>query len=259
MSEKEVLTTIDFNRSNQYTLSIRLSTDGFSFSVREPIPDGATFYLYKEPDPALSFTANLKQIFRETDFLSLPYKQVNVLTSARTTLVPFELFDDDQSEDLFYYSHSRKENEVVLYNILRKCNVAVLFSINKSIFQFIREKYPIARFYSKTTALTEYFYAQSRPGDSKKMYVYLNANSVDVFCYENGHILLVNSFGCHTTEDRVYYLLYTWTQLGMSQQEDELYLAGNLKDKHKLLQELRRFITRVSELPFDMQTFSFNG
>ena len=56
---------IDFTKSKQYTLSIRLSTDGFSFSIYNPINDNSQSLFEKEVDTSLSLTANLKNVFRE--------------------------------------------------------------------------------------------------------------------------------------------------------------------------------------------------
>ena len=50
---------IDFTKSKQYTLSIRLSTDGFSFSIYNPIHDDSLSIIEKEIEPSLSLTANL--------------------------------------------------------------------------------------------------------------------------------------------------------------------------------------------------------
>mgnify|MGYP000274343757 FL=1 len=54
---------IDFTKSKQYTLSIRLSTDGFSFSIYNPINDNSQSLFEKEVDTSLSLTANLKNVF----------------------------------------------------------------------------------------------------------------------------------------------------------------------------------------------------
>ena len=64
-----MIETTDFNKSEQYTLSIRLSTDGFSFSVFNPLGDGEFSYYDREVDESLSLTANLKQTFRELEWL----------------------------------------------------------------------------------------------------------------------------------------------------------------------------------------------
>lgn len=49
-----MIETTDFNKSEQYTLSIRLSTDGFSFSVFNPLGDGEFSYYDREVDESFS-------------------------------------------------------------------------------------------------------------------------------------------------------------------------------------------------------------
>ena len=79
MPDRAIAETIDFGKSEQYTLSIRLSTDGFSFSIYNPIHESSLSFFEKETNASLSLTANLKQFFRETEFLTLPYRRVNIL------------------------------------------------------------------------------------------------------------------------------------------------------------------------------------
>ena len=191
---------IDYSKSEQYTLSIRLSTDGFSFSIYNPIYESSLSFFEKEINPSLSLTANLKQVFRETELLTLPYKRINILmASNRFTPVPSELFDDEQTETLFYHNHPKKENETVLYNVLPRNNITIIFGMDKSAYSFLKEQYPEARFYSQASPLSEYFSTKSRLGNSKKMYVSLRKDAIDLFCYERGHLLLVNSFAVSYT------------------------------------------------------------
>lgn len=56
-----MIETTDFNKSEQYTLSIRLSTDGFSFSVFNPLGDGEFSYYDRAVDESFSLTANLNR------------------------------------------------------------------------------------------------------------------------------------------------------------------------------------------------------
>ena len=246
MPERAMIETIDYSKSEQYTLSIRLSTDGFSFSIYDPIHEGTFSFFEKEIDASLSLTANLKQTYRELEWLNHPYKRVNViLTGKRFTLVPLELFEDEQAETLFYYNHPHKENETVQYNILKSHNIVVVFGMDRSAHLFISEHLPSARFYFQTSPLIEHFAVKSRLGNSKKLYASLRNDAIDLYGYERGHLLLVNSFECKKTEDRIYYLLYTWNKLEFNQERDELHLTGLLKDKETLVRELRKFIQQV--------------
>lgn len=237
---------MDFSKSEQYTLSIRLSTDGFSFSVFNPLGDGGYTLHDCEAEESLSLTANLKRTFRELEWLKLPFRRVNVImASKRVTFIPLEFFEDEQAEIIFYHNHPKRENETVLYNILHKENTVVLFGMDKSACSFLREQYPEVKFYSQASPLVEFFSAKSRLGNSRKMYAHLRKEAIDLYGYERGRLLIANSFECQTTPDRLYYLLYVWKQLGFEQEHDELHLTGNLHDKESLLPELRKFIRQV--------------
>ncbi|MDE6347624.1 MAG: DUF3822 family protein [Bacteroides sp.] len=237
---------MDFNQSEQYTLSIRLCTDGFSFSVFNPLGNGEFSFYDRAVDESLSLTANLKQTFRELEWSQYTFRRVNVLmTNNRFTFVPLEFFEDEQAEIIFYHNHPKRENETVQYNILPKSNIVVLFGMDRSACTFLREQYPDVRFYSQTSPFIDYFAAKSHLGNSRKMYAHLRKDAVDLYGYERGRLLMANSFSCRTTPDRIYYLLYVWQQLGFEQEHDELHLAGDLHDKELLLPELRKFIRQV--------------
>ncbi|ADV43249.1 DUF3822 family protein [Bacteroides helcogenes] len=241
-----MIETIDFNKSEQYTLSIRLSADGFSFSVFNPLVEGELSFYDHKVDESLSLTANLKQTFRATEWLSHPYRRVNILMAdKRFTFIPLEFFEDEQAENVFYHNHPKRENELIQYNILHKNNIVVLFGMDKSACTFLQEQYSNVRFYSQSSPFIEFFAAKSRLGNSRKMYAHLRKDAVDIYGFERGHLLIANSFGCNTTPDRLYYLLYIWKRLDFNQERDELHLTGALSDKEQLLSELRKFIRQV--------------
>ena len=211
-----------------------------------PLGDGEFSFHNREVDESLSLTANLKQTFREVEWLGHPFRRVNILMADKHfTFIPLEFFEDEQAEIIFYHNHPKRENETVLYNILHKNNIVVLFGMDKSSCSFLSEQYPDAKFYSQASPFIEYFSTKSRLGNSRKMYTHLRKDAVDVYGYERGRLLLANSFACKTTPDRIYYLLYIWKQLGFEQERDELHLTGDLSDKELLLPELRKFIRQV--------------
>ena len=179
------------------------------------------------------------------------------MADKRFTLVPLEFFEDEQTETLFYHNHPKRENEIVQYNILRKNNAVVLFSMDKSARSFLCEQYPDVRFYSQASSFIEHFSSKSRLGNSRKMYVHLRKDAADLYCYDRNHLLLANSFECKQTADRIYYLLYIWKQLGFEQERDEMHLTGELSDKEALLSELPALQAALEahKVPYVMKVF----
>ena len=241
---------IDFNKSEQYTLSIRLSADGFSFSIYNPIQDTFISFMEKESNPSLSLTANLKLVFSENETLTLNYKAIHiVVVNNRFTNIPQELFDVDQVNDVFYFNHTKQTNEVLLWNKAHESQNITIFGIDKSAYQLLKTYYPEASFYSNQYLLSEYFAAKSHFGNTRKVYLSLNDKRMDIYCYERGNLLMNNTFEAHHLEDRLYFIFAVWKQLNLDQQRDELFLTGTLVDKDAMMTQLKRYILQVSVYP----------
>ncbi|MCE2616794.1 MAG: DUF3822 family protein [Phocaeicola sp.] len=239
------MTVIDFTKSDQYSLSIRLSADGFSFSLYNPHDEGSFFYEPYSVNIAYSLTANAKEMLDSSEVFKHTYRHIYILyDTARVTPVPFELFEDDEMEDLFYSNFPKANNETILCNILEKSNIALLFGMDKHAYQLMNERFPHAKYFATVSPLTEYFQKKSKT-KNKHLYAYLQKGGIKVFAFDNGRPMLINSFSCETFEDRIYYLLYIWKQLGFDTETDELYLVGNIAEKEKLTDGLEKYIRNV--------------
>ena len=255
------MTNIDFSKSEQYTLSIRLSADGFSFSVYHPLHQGEAIHADYPVDISYSMTANLKRMIQSTEELKHSYGQTDILIDTqRFTPIPFDLFEDEQTETLFYHNFPQRENEVVLCNILGKSNIALLFGMDKHAYQLLGEQFPKARIFANVSPLIEHFTTQSMGGNCRNLFAHFQPSKMNIFAFEKGKLLLANTFNCTQTADQVYYLLYVWQQLGFSQEKDQIHLVEKTKDQETLLEELGKFLRQIiilptkDNLPFDIQT-----
>jgi hypothetical protein len=246
---ERAINKIDLNKSEQLILSIRLRADGFSFTIYHPLDEQVRASVYKEAELSLTFIANLKQVFSESNFLTRPYKQVDIIAeSTRFTALPLNLFDEKQTEFIFAYNHLKRENETILHNVLKKHNMALIFGMDEYAHQFLTKQYSHrARFYSQVTPLVDYFSTIGEEENilSKKMYIYLHEKYIDICCLGYKRIIYLNSFECKHTEDCLYYALHLWKQIGFNQKADDLYFAGTMPDKKKLIKELKRYILNV--------------
>jgi hypothetical protein len=270
------MTEIDFTKSDQYSLSIRLSADGFSFSLYNPHDEGRFFYEPYSVNIAYSLTVNVKEMLDSSEVFKHTYKCAYIVyDTTRITPVPFELFEDDEMEDLFYSNFPKVDNETILCNILEKSNIALLFGIDKHAYQLLNEKFPNAKYFATVSPLTEYFQRKSEAAN-KCLYAYLQKGGINIFAFDNGRPVLINSFSCEKFEDRIYYLLYIWKQLGFDVETDELYIVGNIAEKEKLINGLEKYIRNVflilpksefnrsiltqrEDIPFDLQTLLICG
>ncbi len=161
---------IDFTKSSQYTLSIRLSTDGFSFSVYNPLEECDFYFQTFAVNTQQSMAANVKAFLAQTTELKYTYRQINILIhTARYTSVPLELFEDEQMETIFYQNFRKQNNEIILCNVLGKSNLVILFTIDKLTHLFLSEQFPNARFFSTISPQIEYLTNRSKLGNRQEI------------------------------------------------------------------------------------------
>ena len=242
-----MLENIDFRKSEQYTLSIRLTADGFCFSLCNASPTEKIFFpnWESEIDLLLSECGNLKKIFKQTEWLSNSFGQVNVIVEAtRHLLMPLAFFDDEQTEEIFYHSFCQAENEVVCYNILPDENMVMLFGMDESTHDFLTEQYPDAKFYAKATTLVRY-HAKEEKSSKRTLFVNIGKTATTLLAYEKEQLQLCNSILSLHDTDIAYYVLSCWKNLHLDQEADELHLTG-LTNEHPELMPL--FQTYIKQL-----------
>ncbi len=238
----------DYNHTEQCTLSVRLSTDGFAFALSRPLAqEGGMEVENWEVDATLPMAVNLRQAFERMEWLGRPFRRVNVLVATkRFTLMPLEYFDEEQVEDYFYLNHAKEGNEQVEYNILRNSNAVVLFGVDRSVAGAVQEWQPGAKLYAQVSPLADAFSVKSRLDEARKAYVHVRREYIDVLAYEGGRLLLANAYQCRQTPDALYYVLCLWQTLGFDQEHDQLYLLGDLEARPGLAGGLREFVRWVS-------------
>ena len=263
---------IDFNRTKQYTLSIRLSTDGFCFTVHNPQVDNEYAYLPYTIDPTRSLTANLRLAVQENEMLRRIYATVNIiLAETAYTIVPKEYYAESHKRELYLQSFPQTtDNTIVLSNLVGDEQAVVLFSIEHQLHQYLTERYPKAQIYASVSPLINYGVEKSYTMTRSYCLVHQQRQRTDILCLTNGSLLFANTFNDRDINNTLYFLLNCWQTLGLSQTDDTLYLTGTSRNVKVLTRELEKFIktvhtihpaeefhstelARIGEMPFDLQ------
>ncbi|MBO7552504.1 MAG: DUF3822 family protein [Bacteroidaceae bacterium] len=243
-----MIETTDFRKSEQYTLSIRCTADGFCFSLYNPLKNSEEAYsnYFVEADMLLSECGNLKKIVRQTEWLNNSFGKVNVLLeNTRQMTIPLDLFEDEQAEALFYHSFHKVDNEIVNYNVVPNNNIVVLYGMDQSTKAFLLEIFPNAKFYSKTTALLNHYGKKRSEGNRKQLIVHVDKHICTLMAYEDGHLLLCNAQVFTQQTDVAFHSLACWKSLNMNQEEDELRLSGEVGNLEELLHILQKYLQHI--------------
>ncbi len=262
---------------NNKSLSIRLCTNGLSFCVYSPGSDEPFTYKVHDMNHTISMAANLKDALRHEPILQQQYQRVNVLVSTTDiTTVPVAFFDAQDVNNVFALNFPKARPQHVSYNVLRRSGVALVFGIERTVYQLLADDFPRARFYASASTLIEFFSEKSLGGKNRKMFVYLHEKEMTLYAFEQGRMLFVNSFPVVTVADMQYYILNVWQQLGFDQIDDALFIVGDNDNRQELCEKMNYFlqnsslidrsadfrgsITEGNEMiPYDLQTLLVCG
>ena len=262
---------IDFNKTRQYTLSIRLSTDGFCFTVHNPQVDNEYAYLPYRIDPLKPLASNFKYAIEETEMLKHTYGEVNIiLADASYTLIPKEYYAEQYEGEFYRLNTSSTTNSTILNNLVGDEQAVVLFDIEKQLHKQILTHYPKATIHAAITPLINFGIERSFSNNKRYCLLHMHKHSIVFMCYENAAPLFVNTFHYRNTADALYFILNCWGTLNLSQIDDTIHIAGESRHTKAITKELRRFIqnihiirpaeefhstelARIDEMPFDLQ------
>ncbi len=262
---------IDFNKTRQYTLSIRLSTDGFCFTVHNPKVANEYAYLPYRIDPLKPLANNLKSAIEDTEMLKHTYGEVNIILADTTyTLIPKEYHAEQYESEFYRLNTSSATTPILLRNVASDEQAVVLFDIEKQLHKYITLRYPKAKVYSAITPLIHFGIDRSYASNKRYCLLHVCKHSIDFMCFESATPLFVNTFHYRNAADALYFLLNCWGVLNLSQTNDTLHIAGESRHTKAITKELKKFIqnihiirpaeefhstelARIDEMPFDLQ------
>jgi len=241
-------TELDYTKSEQYNLSIRLTPDGFSFYVVDSAVEGMADYVSFQFKKNQSVLTQIEELFYQNERLLLPYKRTDIVVlTPDYTVVPNTLMIDKREADLLNMMHPDGEGKV-LTNKLGRISATNIFRMNQDVYSFLMRTLTVNRLIHYITPLTEYFTERSKFGNYSKLYVNIGINHLDIFCYHRNKLNMVNSHAYVTISDAAYFVLAAWEKHQLHQLDDELHVCGNPSLRKDLMPLLSKYVERVLPL-----------
>lgn len=247
--------TLTTDNSGKYIVSIRLRSDGLSFSGHIPSVGESFFYRETEFDRSVSYISSLKELFFSYEFLTWSYKKVHVIdVSPDYTLVPKALFDEREKDKLLHFNLSQTGVRS-LSNSLQTAEAELVFGMQEEVYEFCSRTLVRSDFIHHLTPQLWLWKKQSELLPERQMFVVLHSRMMDIVCYDRGKLLFANTFSSDQADDAVYYLLYVWQQVGLDQRKDALYIFGNSLRKNKITGMVRTYVHHVRTMPIPSEAY----
>lgn len=239
---------LDFTKSEQYSLSIRLRPDGFSFYVTDPNQFGSCFEKHIKLPEEGNHVENIKKAIFDESYLLLSYRNVTVLSEALSyQLIPDDFFDRETMEELYYLGRKASLDKKLMFNHLRRNQYHLLFEMEADLFSFLTRTFGINRVYAHIAPLLEYYIKKSKTASSL-MYIHLNPSGTDISVYKQGVLQVSVNHRIEELNDYLFHILSVWEALEMDQENDELFICGENPHFNELKSLLKRYIHKVSRM-----------
>ena len=255
MTVNTEVSNIDIN-TRLYTLSIRLMSNGFSFSRYDILSENT--YTYKEysfPSGASYIQAFENAVLNDELFLQ-PYKDIYIIIATdHFTIVPGEFSTEENNLKDFYSLNIDSRNEKILHNRLRQTNATVVFGLNIELYSFLMRTFSSPKICHTHTVLNEYFIQKSRLGNSAKMICQIRNGKMDILCHKRGKLVLSNMFEYNSIEDAAFYLLSCWKNIGYNNYNDMLQFTGNKEEIAAIKAIVSDYLAQIEPVVFPAQIF----
>ena len=241
--------TLTVDNSEKYKVSIRLWSDGLSFSGYIPSEKDSFFTETIFFDDNMDIAQSLKDVFFKNTCFSYIYKSLYIIfASEKYTLVPDDVFSEKRSARLLSFCCGNDESGKVLTQSVGELNLSLLYEVDNEIFEFLMRSTVNPQFVHYLSPLLISWQKNSFARYPKQVYAYIHENILDIICFERGEVLFVNSFNYEKDSDIIYYIMYVCRQIGINQLEDNISFCGDMAGCQSAISVIKKYISKVDYL-----------
>ena len=245
--------TFEPNISISYFLSIRLNSDGLSFCTLDPVRNKyiqISHFAFAENKPVAT---QLNDYFAKSDILNLPFKRTFILIPSQiSTLVPTAVFEPEKKEELLKFSCSIPENSAIYYNKIRSIDAFNIFSISADVEAIMQRQFPDPLFFHQNTPFIDSILSATMPEESTTTLLCINFNTTffDIVVFDKDRLMLCNSFPIRNENDFIYFTLFVFEQLKLSEPNTLVQISGIHHDKQKYIKQLANYLGKIRQVDF---------
>lgn len=236
---------IDLAHSEEYNLSIRLTPDGFSFSIHSPVDPSIFHFQGTTLGNKLSYIDHIKKLIFDHGFFSQPFNSCAVtIVSHCFTLVPAIYFNKGEVNELFRFNfHQEKGN--VLSDASPGGTYHVVYNLDEEVHSFLSRNLWNPTFHHHTSRLLQLFESYKREEGCNSCFVNFHDKCVTIICFSEESLLTANTFSGVNPHDTTYYIASVWEKLEFDQTTDRLYLSGDIEADKTVIDILKKLIRHV--------------
>ena len=237
------------NKLTNIELSIQISLSGLSFCILQRDTNTITHLkevrFPKKLNPPEVLDA-LKQLLNtETIFKNTVTAITLIHDNELATLVPKPLFNEDCIADYLKFN-----SKILITDFIAHDDIVTNDSVNVyvpyvNINNFIYDQFGAFTFKHVSTVLIEEILHLEKNASGPKVYVNCSENHFEIIIVNNAKLHFYNSFEYNTSEDFIYYLLFTTEQLNLNPETFHLVFIGDVSKEDDLYKIAYKYIRNI--------------
>lgn len=225
-------------------LSIRLGSDGFSFSVFNE--NTMQYEAFRNHTQLKNFEEDFKSAYYKENIFKFQYKKVIISAESDIYMpAPIHFFS---TESLFpVFNSSWDINKKSHKNKLETFDLSLFFQTENSIENIINKYFPTGELYHHLFPLCVQNLKQSSLYKKNNTLVFVNIRkeNIDISVSRHSSLLLLNTFKTINTNEIVFWIVNVFHQLELDPEKDIVVLFGKTEHEESYTSLLKKYISNV--------------
>lgn len=234
-------------KSSQYILSIRYSTDGLSFCIHDH--NNKLLVFFYQPyslDTKDAVIAKVKKMIVDEDILNLKYKKVYLIPcNKEKILIPAHVFNKESLTDMYRVCMQPEKNDTLLYRKIKIMESYIVETLPRNFVTFLASRYQSLCIVNSAYA----FIINSLSNilfNTNHLFIDIHDQYFDLLLTRSNEVLLFNSFSYGSVPDIIYYTLNCMKQCNVSKDNIQTTISGNLVNDPKLREKICQYIPNIT-------------
>ena len=187
----------------------------------------------------------LKGMLHQQGLLKEEYEEVSVIHRNNLyCLVPKPLFDKEELPNYLKFNTKLLANDQIVYDALPNQEIVCVYVPFTNVNNYLLECFGEFEFKHNSFAMLQALFHQK--SNKTICYVHVANRFMELAVLEDRKLMLYNQFDYKTKEDFLYYVLFTYEQLGLHVEEIKLKLFGAVEEGDSIYDICYQYLKKVA-------------
>jgi len=188
------------------------------------------------------------RILEEDELLSAlqPDQVLLSVFSQQQTLIPNPLYSKDHLEEMLGITNSLNDGLDLYADEITSANAHIVYAVSVNLLKEIGDQFKNAILFHGAKAVIESQLRLNKLESNSKVAVFVRNNYFDVVITKGKELKLFNSYPYQSSEDLMYYLLFTMEQLQLNPDQTTVTCYGEIEKISSHWMLARKYIRNIS-------------